>query len=114
MVAEAAFPAGDALPKADREKAAEVTRETTPGKAQEVRWEVVAVVNGLAQASILQGRLETEGVLARIHQEPAGVALGLTVGALGEAKVLVPEPLVEEALRILNHPPQELEDDPAD
>jgi hypothetical protein len=113
MVAEAAFPAGDELSKADRE-VIEVTGETTPGKAQEVRWGVVAVVNGLAQAAILQGRLQTEGIPARVHQEPAGVALGLTVGALGEAEVLVPEPLVEEALRILNQPPEELEDDPAD
>jgi hypothetical protein len=71
---------------------------------------VVAVANGLAQAAIIQGRLEAEGIPARIHQEPAGVAIGLTVGTLGQAKVLVPEPMAEQALRILEEPDQEPEE----
>ena len=99
MAAEAALGLDDALPR--KEKSSEAAQETafTPGKG--TRWEVVAVANGLAQASIIQGRLESEGIPAQVHQEPAGVAIGLTVGALGQAEILVPEPMVEEALRIL-------------
>jgi hypothetical protein len=107
MVSEAALPSGGVLPQSDRDQATEAAKETTPGKDQEVRWEVVAIAQGLAEAAIIQGRLEVEGIPARVHQEPAGVAIGLTVGLLGQAKVLVPEPLVEVALGILNQPEQE-------
>lgn len=36
-----------------------------------------------------------------VQQEAIGSVMGLTVGPLGSAKVLVPEPLVERALAIL-------------
>ena len=114
MVTGAAFASGDILSQDDREKTTEAAHETTPGNYEEVPWEVVAVVDGLAQAAIVQGRLEAEGVPARIHQEPAGVAIGLTVGTLGQARVLVPEPLAEDALNILEGPeqgPEEAEED---
>ena len=111
VVTEAALPSGEVFPQAGREEAAEAAGETTPKKEQKVRWEVVAVVNGLAEAAIIQGRLESEGIPARVHQEPAGVAIGLTVGLLGQAKVLVPEPLVETALDILSQPGQGLDEE---
>lgn len=114
MATEAAFSRGDVLPQSDREEKTRAAKETTPGDYKGVPWEVVAVANGLAQAAIIQGRLEAEGIPARIHQEPAGVAIGLTVGTLGQAEVLVPEPLVEEAIHILeqqDQEPKEREDD---
>lgn len=111
MVTEAALPSGDILPKADRKESTEAAGETTPGKDHKVQWEVVANAHGLAEAAIIRGRLETESIPARVHQEPAGTALGLTVGLLGEVKVLVPAPLVERALEILNQPPEGLGDD---
>jgi len=111
VVTEAALPSGEVFPQAGREEAAEAAGETTPKKEQKVRWEVVAVVNGLAEAAIIQGRLESEGIPARVHQEPAGVAIGLTVGLLGQAKVFVPEPLVETALDILSQPGQGLDEE---
>ncbi len=101
MATEAAFASGDVLPQDDQDKTAETARETTPGDFANVPWEVVAVADGLAQAAIIRGRLEVEGIPTRVNQEPAGVALGLTIGTLGQAKVLVPEPLAEEALGIL-------------
>lgn len=110
MVTEAAFSKGDVMPQRDEKDTTEATGETTRGGDEKVRWEVVAVANGLAQAAIIQGRLEAEGIPARIHQEPAGVAIGLTVGTLGQAKVLVPEPMAEQALRILEEPDQEPEE----
>jgi hypothetical protein len=110
MTTEAAFASGDILPLSDTDETAETARETTQGDYADAPWEVVAVANGLAQAAIIQGRLETEGIPARIHQEPAGVALGLTIGTLGQAEVSVPEPLAEDAMRILEQPQEELED----
>jgi hypothetical protein len=107
MVSEAAFPSDELFSHSEREEVTADARETTPGKEREVRWEVVAFAQGLAEAAIIQGRLETEGIPARVHQEPAGTAIGLTMGLLGQAKVLVPEPLVERALDILNQPGQE-------
>jgi hypothetical protein len=114
MVTEAALPGGNLLPLAGGEKSNEAAGEKTPSDEQGVRWEVVAVTQGLAQAAIIRGRLESEGIPAQVQQEPAGVALGLTVGLLGQAKVLVPEPLVEQALEILNQPNQEVVDDEED
>jgi hypothetical protein len=105
MITDAAFSSGAVWPQADQDETTETAGETTPGKDERVRWEVVAVVQGLAEATIIQGRLEAEGIPARVHQEPAGVAIGLTVGLLGQAKVWVPEPLVEQALDVLRQPP---------
>lgn len=109
MATEAAFASGEVLPQDDQDKTAETARETTSGDFANVPWEVVAVADGLAQAAIIRGRLEVEGIPTRVNQEPAGVALGLTIGALGQAKVLVPEPLAEEALGILEQSGEEAE-----
>jgi hypothetical protein len=114
MIAEAALPEGCLLPQTSSEKASETAGETTPGDEKEVRWEVVAVTNGLTEAAIIRGRLESEGIPARVHQEPAGVAIGLTLGLLGQAKVLVPEPLAEQALEILSQSNQQWEEDERD
>jgi hypothetical protein len=114
MVSEAAFPSGEFLPKREQSKAnksSEAAGETTPGGDREVRWEVVALAQGQADAAIICGRLEIEGIPARIQQEPAGAVLGLTVGLLGQVKVLVPEPLVQQALEILSAPVQEMDDE---
>jgi hypothetical protein len=114
MVTGAALSVGGILPQSDREEITEAAEETIPANFEEISWKVVAVANGLAQAAIIQGRLEAEGIPARIHQEPAGVAIGLTVGVLGQAQVLVPEPLAEEAVRILEQPYQEPEENEED
>lgn len=81
-----------------------VTEAGSPDKDREARWEVVTVARGLAEAAIIRGRLETEGIPARVHQEPAGAAIGLTVGLLGEVKVLVPASFATSALAILDQP----------
>jgi hypothetical protein len=114
MVTDAAFSMGDVKPRREDKEATEAAGETTPGGEKKVRWEVVAVTNGLAQAAIIQGRLDAEGIPARIHQEPAGVAIGLTVGTLGQAEVLVPEEMAEQALRVLEDSDQEIEEDDED
>jgi hypothetical protein len=111
MVTEAALPSGELVPRTGKDETAEKARETTPGKEQQVRWEVVAVANGQAEAAIIRGRLEADGIPAQVQQEPAGAAIGLTIGRLGQVKVLVPEPLVGAALGILNQSSPGEEDD---
>jgi hypothetical protein len=92
---------GDALPlsQADRNKPA--TSETTPKRVEGTRWVVVAANLNPGEALIIRGRLESENILAIVQQEAVGVVLGLTVGPLGSARVLTPEPLAERALAIL-------------
>jgi hypothetical protein len=55
----------------------------------------------MAQASIISGRLETEGIPIKLKYEAAGRIYGLTVDGLGEVKVQVPASLLEQAKRIL-------------
>jgi hypothetical protein len=46
--------------------------------------------------------LESMDIPTMLLQESAGAVYGLTVGPLGEVKILVPSAYVEEASRILN------------
>lgn len=104
MFAEIAMPEGASLPQTGQDETSEAAAEKTPGESRETRWEVVAVANGVTVAAIIRGHLESEGIPTRMQHEPAGVAIGLIFGKLGEAKVLVPEPLAERALEILSQP----------
>ncbi len=79
----------------------EMASETTPADDQPTRWVVVGANLNPGEAIIIKGRLESEDIPAVVQQEAMGTVLGLTVGPLGSAKVLVPEPLVERALAIL-------------
>ena len=98
---EASLPKGQNI-----EDAPERTSDTTPAGEQEqpVRWEVVAVTHGPAQAAIVRGHLESEGIPTQAQGESAGAVIGLTVGKLGEVKVLVPASRVEQAVEILERP----------
>ncbi|MDM8000684.1 MAG: DUF2007 domain-containing protein [Dehalococcoidia bacterium] len=59
---------------------------------------LVSVYSGnYLQAQIVKGRLESEGVPALLRYEGAGLVWGVTVDGLGEARVMVPEELAEEA-----------------
>jgi hypothetical protein len=92
----------DALPWSGQyQKDTERSAETTPGGSSSVPWIVVA--NNLSpwEAEVIKGRLNSEDIPAIIQQEALGSVLGLTVGPLGSAKVLVPEPLSDKALGIL-------------
>ena len=76
--------------------------ETTQGRTEETRWVAVGVNLNPAEAAIIKARLDSEDIPAVVQQEAIGTVFGLTVGPLGSAKVLVPEPLVEKALDILS------------
>jgi tagatose-1,6-bisphosphate aldolase len=53
------------------------------------------------QAQIVKGRLDSEGVPSLLQYEGAGLIYGVTVDGLGEARVMVPEELAEEAEAIV-------------
>ncbi len=63
---------------------------------------LVSVYSGnYLQAQIVKGRLESEGVPALLRYEGAGLVYGVTVDGLGEARVMVPEELAQEAEAIV-------------
>jgi hypothetical protein len=63
-----------------------------------VVWEAA----NLMEAQIVKGRLESEGIPAVIRSEALGAIYGLTMGALATAVVLVPAPLADKAVDLLN------------
>ncbi|MCA9910067.1 MAG: DUF2007 domain-containing protein [Anaerolineae bacterium] len=64
------------------------------------------------EAHVVAGRLKSEGIDSWIQQEPGGSAFGITVGILGEVRLLVREEDFEQARRVLDTPlPPELESD---
>jgi hypothetical protein len=66
------------------------------------RSKLVSVYSGnYLQAQIVKGRLESEGVPALLRYEGAGLVYGITVDGLGEARVMVPEDLAQEAQAIV-------------
>lgn len=91
----------NALPWFGKNEDEASSSETTPGGTEATRWVTVGVNLSPGEAAIIKGRLESEDIPAIVQQEAMGVVLGLTVGPLGSAKVLVPEPLAERALAIL-------------
>ncbi len=62
---------------------------------------VVYTAAGQIEASLIKGLLEAAGIPAMTSQEGAGVAYGLTVGPLGEARILVREKDAAEARELL-------------
>ena len=65
-------------------------------------WSVVFTASGMAQANIINGRLETEGIPTRLKYEAAGAIYGITINGLGEVKILVPAEDLARAGAILN------------
>lgn len=65
-----------------------------------MEWQVVSKFYSMLEAQALVGRLEAEEIPAQAWQEGAGRAYGLTVGYLGEVRVVVPELYYERAVAI--------------
>ncbi|MDP1991463.1 MAG: DUF2007 domain-containing protein [Syntrophales bacterium] len=55
-----------------------------------VFWEAVATASGMTQANLIAGRLESEGIPAKLHYEAAGAIYAITIDGLGEVRILVP------------------------
>jgi len=85
----------------DKNKSKANSSATTPGGSRETRWVVIGANLNPGEAMIIKGRLESEEIPAVLQQEAIGSVMGLTVGPLGSAKILVPEPLAERARALL-------------
>ena len=83
---------------------------TTTGGSSETKPVVVWKAANRLEAEIIKGRLESEGIPAIITGEALGTIYGLTTGGLAKASVLVPAPLEDRALEILESAVDE--DDP--
>ena len=75
--------------------------KTTSGGSQETKWVQIGTNLNPGEAVVIKGRLESEEIPVVVQQEAIGSFIGLTVGSLGSANVLVPEPLADRALAIL-------------
>jgi hypothetical protein len=62
-----------------------------PDPPKRPAWHVVATTMGMTEAQIIAGRLDSLGIPNVIHRESAAAALGLQIGPMGQAQVLVPE-----------------------
>jgi hypothetical protein len=67
----------------------------------EEKWTQVAVVHGDLQAELLRGLLEAQEIPVLLSQEGAGRAIGLTIGPMGEVRILVPGSQIGRARSIL-------------
>ena len=64
-------------------------------------WRIIFETYNSAEAQVIVGRLDASGIPALVYQEAGGRALGITVGRLGEVKVLVRPADFERAVAIL-------------
>ncbi len=75
-------------------------------------WMVVYLTYSPPEAYIVAGRLQNEGIPAWVHRPVGANAIGITIGPLGEVRVLVDSPDYDRALAILaEDEPAELTDD---
>ena len=69
--------------------------------AEGPQWIAVYITHSLPEAHIVLGKLEAHDVPAMIHQEAGATALGITMGNLGEIKILVAPSDYERASTLL-------------
>ena len=65
------------------------------------KWVVIKIVNGLPEAHIIKGLLESNDIPVRLEYEAIGQIYGLTVDGLGQVKILIPEEFYDEAKSLL-------------
>ena len=69
---------------------------------EECSFTTVYVANGAAQAHIIKGKLESEGIPSILRYESAGIVYGITIDGLGQVEVQVPSSLAENARQIID------------
>lgn len=73
-------------------------------KRRNVEWVVVYITHNLTEAHIVSGRLEHEGIPNMVNVQPGASAMGITIGSMGEIKVLVKPEDYERSVLILQQP----------
>lgn len=71
------------------------------GDKQGPDWIAVFITHNLPEAHIIVGKLESCDIPAMIHQEAGASAIGITLGNLGEIKILVSPADYERALDLV-------------
>ncbi|MCC7353780.1 MAG: DUF2007 domain-containing protein [Anaerolineae bacterium] len=73
---------------------------------------VVVFTGNIGEAQVVRSLLEAYDIPAMVQSESVAPVLGVVIGPLAEARVLVPEPLAEQARLLLESPisPKGLED----
>lgn len=66
-----------------------------------IEYVEVYSANGQLEADMIRLMLEASGLHVITRQESAGAVYGLTVGPLGEVRILVPENEAAEAIELL-------------
>lgn len=61
----------------------------------------IYVAGNQAEAQIIKGRLENEGIPVLLQYESAGIVYGITIDGLGQVKIQVPSSLAQNAKDIL-------------
>lgn len=69
--------------------------------AQGPDWIAIYLTHNLPEAHIIVGKLRTFDIPAMIHQEAGASAIGITLGNLGEIKILVSPADYDRALELL-------------
>jgi Putative prokaryotic signal transducing protein len=79
---------------------------------------VVYTASGRLEADMVKMFLNSEGIPAEAIQESYGITLGLTVGELGKADILVPFEFEQSARKLIEEMQNDLiaseEDEPSD
>ena len=65
------------------------------------QWIAAYITHSLPEAHILLGKLQAHDVPAMLHQEAGATALGITLGNLGEIKILVTPADYDRAVALL-------------
>lgn len=76
-------------------------KPTRNGAMDEEKWEVAYTASGMANANIVLGRLETEGIPAKLKYEAVGAIYGITIDGLGKVDVLVPASYLQKVRDVL-------------
>jgi hypothetical protein len=71
-------------------------------EADDAMWEVIAAASGMTQASIIVGRLASEGICTQLRYEAAGSIYAITIDGLGEVRILVAAADRDQAREILS------------
>lgn len=64
-------------------------------------WIAIYITHNLPEAHVIVGKLQSYGIPAMIHQEAGASAIGITLGNLGEIKILVSPADYDRAAELL-------------
>lgn len=78
-----------------------MTLRKQEGDAKGPDWVAVYITHNLPEAHIIVGKLRAHDIPAMIHQEAGAAAIGITLGNLGEIKLLVSPADFERASALL-------------